>query len=114
MTASNFYFEKDIPLQVIEEGKKVRRIKAHDGKIMMVEVFFKNKAIGDNHTHEHEQATYCLEGEFEFIIGNERKIIKAGDTVYIPPMVDHGCILKSESGRLLDVFTPQRKDFLDK
>jgi quercetin dioxygenase-like cupin family protein len=112
MTNSNFYFEEDINVQTVEEGKVTRRIKAHDGKMMMVEVYFENGAIGYNHVHDHEQSTYCLEGEFEFIIGEENKIIKTGDTVYIPPMVDHGCRLKSERGRLLDVFTPQREDFL--
>lgn len=112
MADSNFYIEKDMPFEVLEEGKVMRRIKAHDGKVMMVEVNFENEAVGYNHTHEHEQATYCLEGEFEFIIGDESKIIKTGDTVYIPPMIDHGCILKTKRGRLLDVFTPQREDFL--
>ncbi|MBC7960168.1 MAG: cupin domain-containing protein, partial [Vallitaleaceae bacterium] len=67
---------------------------------------------GKNHIHVHEQTTYCLEGEFQFIIGEEIKIIRAGDTVYIPSMIDHGCVLKSSYGRLLDVFTPQREDFL--
>jgi quercetin dioxygenase-like cupin family protein len=111
---SNFYLEKDIELQVVEEGKITRKIKAHQGTMMMVEVHFENGAIGYNHTHEHEQAAYCLEGEFEFTIGDEMKVIRTGDTVYIPPMVDHGCVLKSASGRLLDVFTPQREDFLSK
>lgn len=112
MANSNFYFESEIPVQIVEEGKVSRRIKAHNGKMMLVEVYFQNGAVGYNHTHPHEQATYCLEGEFEFTIGEETRVIKAGDTVYIPPMADHGCVLKSETGRLLDVFTPQREDFL--
>lgn len=112
MEKSYFYFEQDIALQTVEEGKITRKIKAHDGKMMMVEVNFENGAIGYNHVHEHEQSTYVLEGEFEFTVGEEVKIIKAGDTVYMPPMVDHGCKLISEKGRLLDVFTPQREDFL--
>jgi quercetin dioxygenase-like cupin family protein len=112
MSESYFYYEQDIALQTVEEGKITRRIKAHDEKMMMVEVNFENGAIGYNHVHEHEQATYVLEGEFEFILGEERKIIKTGDTVYIPSMIDHGCLLKSVKGRLLDVFTPQRGDFL--
>jgi quercetin dioxygenase-like cupin family protein len=112
MAKSNFYYEQDIALQTVEEGKVTRKIKAHDGKMMLVEVNFENEAIGYNHVHEHEQSTYCLEGEFEFIIGEEIKIIKTGDSVYIPPMIDHGCVLKSAKGRLLDIFTPQREDFL--
>mgnify|MGYP005841326939 CR=1 FL=1 len=114
MEKSNFYFEEDIPFQTVEDGKIARKVKAHDGKMMMVEAYFENEAVGYNHTHSHEQTTYCLEGEFEFIIGEEKHRIKTGDTVYIPPMVDHGCVLISATGRLLDVFAPQREDFLTK
>jgi quercetin dioxygenase-like cupin family protein len=112
MVESNFYFDKDIAFQTVVEGKVIRQIKAHDGKMMLVEVYFENGAIGYNHVHEHEQCTYVLEGEFEFTVGEETKIIRTGDTIYMPPMVDHGCRLKSEKGRLLDIFTPQREDFL--
>lgn len=112
MEHSNFYYEENIKIEVLEEGKVSRRIKAHDGKIMMVEVYFENGGVGSKHTHVHEQSTYCLEGEFEFTIGDEVKVISVGDTLYIPSMIEHGCVLKSVKGRLLDVFTPQREDFL--
>jgi len=110
---SNFYFQDEIEEEVVVVGKIKRKIIAHNGKIMMVDVYFQDDAIGTEHVHEHEQATYCLEGEFEFTIGDEKKIIKQGDTVYIPPMVNHGAVLITPKGRLLDVFTPQRDDFLN-
>ncbi len=111
---SNFYYDKDIELEVISEGTVTRKIKAHDGTLMLVEVVFENGGIGPEHTHVHEQATYCLEGEFEFKIGDEVKTIKTGDTVYIPSNANHGAVLKTPRGRLLDIFTPQREDFLKK
>jgi quercetin dioxygenase-like cupin family protein len=80
---------------------------------MLVEVFYENGGEGAPHKHPHEQAAYCLEGEFEFTIGDETKVIKAGDTIYMPSDVMHGCKLLSEKGRLLDIFTPQREDFLN-
>lgn len=109
---SNVFYDKDIKLEVLEEGKNYRKIKAHDGTLMLVEVFFENGGVGTPHTHEHEQASYCLEGEFEFTIGDEIKTIGVGDTLYIPSNILHGCRLLSEKGRLLDIFTPQREDFL--
>lgn len=111
---SNFFYDKDEVLEVLEENKNYRKIKAHDGSLMLVEVTFENGAEGAAHTHEHEQATYCLEGEFEFTIGEEIKSISVGDTIYIPSNVVHGCKLKSERGKLLDIFTPQREEFLKK
>ncbi len=109
---SNFFYDKDIELEVIEEGKNYRKVKAHNGKIMFVEVIFENGGAGAAHTHVHEQASYCTEGKFEYTVGDETKIIEAGDTVYVPSNVLHSCRVLSDRGVLIDVFTPQREDFL--
>lgn len=109
---SNFFYDKDIDLEVIEEGKNYRKVKAHKGGLMFVEVIFENGGVGKSHTHEHEQASYCIEGEFEYTVGDETKIIGVGDSVYIPSNVLHGCRVLGERGVLIDVFSPQREDFL--
>lgn len=109
---SNFYYDKDIELETLVEGQNYRKIKAHDGNMMLVEVYFENGGVGTPHTHIHEQASYCMEGEFEFTIGDEVKTIGVGDTIYIPSNILHGCKLLTPKGRLLDIFTPQREDFL--
>jgi len=109
---SNFFYDKDIKLEVIEEGKNSRKIKAHNGNIMFVEVIFENGGEGSPHTHPHEQASYCTEGKFEYTVGDETKIIGPGDSVYIPSNVLHGCKLIGDRGVLIDVFSPQRQDFL--
>jgi len=111
---SNFYYEKDTALEVVEEGKCYRRIKAYDGKLMSVEVYFENGCVSAPHTHLHEQMTYCLEGEFEFNVGGEIKTVKKGDMIYMPSGILHNCRLLSDKGRLLDIFTPIREDFLKK
>jgi redox-sensitive bicupin YhaK (pirin superfamily) len=66
------------------------------------------------HGHQDmEILTYVLSGEFEFTIGDETKIVRAGDSMYKRSGVVHGCrCLKS--GVLLDTFTPQRADYLPK
>jgi quercetin dioxygenase-like cupin family protein len=109
----NFCYDCDTKLETLVEGKNYRKIKAHNGSLMLVETIFENGGEGTPHTHVHEQAVYCLEGEFEFTIDGETKIVKTGDTLYMPSNVLHGCKLLSDKGRLLDVFTPQRDDFLN-
>ena len=74
---------------------------------------FADNAIGYMHNHPHEQLTYVLSGEFEFTIEGQKTRLKAGDSVYVPSSVLHGALCISE-GRLLDIFTPQREDFLKK
>ena len=89
-----------------------RKILAYGDSIMHVEVHFEEGAVGAIHSHPHAQTTYVISGEFEFTIGDETKIVKAGDTMFDAPNVLHGCrCLKS--GVLLDTFTPFREDFLE-
>lgn len=105
-----FVFNQDIPMEDLGEGIS-RKVLAHSENIMSVEVHFEEGAIGTMHSHPHEQLTYVLSGEFEFTIGDEKKIVKAGDTMYKEPNVEHGCVCL-KPGVLIDTFTPMRKDFI--
>ncbi|MDR2787913.1 MAG: cupin domain-containing protein [Candidatus Accumulibacter sp.] len=109
---SKFFFpDAKIEPETLEENRVCRKIRAHDGNLMMVEVMFGSGAIGTEHRHVHEQVCYCLAGEFEFTVEGRTSRLRPGDSVYIPPSVPHGTVCLSE-GRLLDIFTPQREDFL--
>lgn len=92
-------------------GGVTRRILAHNGRMMAVEVNFHEGAVGAMHNHPHEQLTYVLSGEFEFTIGDETRRVTAGDTLYKEPHIMHGCVC-IKAGTLLDTFTPMREDFL--
>lgn len=88
-----------------------RRVMAHGGRMMAVEVTFEKDAAGPLHHHPHEQLTYVLSGRFAFTIDGVTQEVGAGDTLYKAPNVVHGCVCL-EAGTLLDTFTPQREDFL--
>jgi quercetin dioxygenase-like cupin family protein len=105
-----FVCGKDRPVEDLGNGV-TRKILAHDGGLMQVEVAFEAGAVGPLHSHPHEQLTYVLSGAFEFTIGDETRVVRAGDTLYKRPNVVHGCLCL-EAGVLLDTFTPQRADFL--
>ena len=92
-------------------GGVKRRILAHDKAMMAVEVQFEEGAVGSMHTHPHVQISYVLEGEFKATVGDETRIITVGDTYYTYPDVPHGVVCLKK-GKLLDVFTPEREDFL--
>ena len=109
---SEVYFpDADLDLEIVEAGKVSRKIRAHGGDLMMVEVFFETGGIGSEHRHVHEQVTYCLSGEFVFTIEGETVTLRAGDSLFFPASALHGTSCVS-AGRLLDIFTPQREDFL--
>jgi quercetin dioxygenase-like cupin family protein len=88
-----------------------RKVLAYGEELMCVENYFKEGAIGKLHNHPHTQITYVVSGEFQFTIGDKTKIVKAGDTMLKQNEVTHGCVCLKE-GKLLDIFTPYRKDFV--
>ncbi len=92
-------------------GGVSRKFLGWDNQIMMVQVKFEKGAEGTPHEHFHTQATYCASGKFEFNIDGEKKIVEAGDGVYIEPNLIHGALCL-EAGILIDVFAPVREDFL--
>ncbi len=110
---SNFCFNSDVPLKTLVEGQNYRKVLAHSENVMIAEVYFENGAVGQPHTHVHEQISYCLEGEFEYTIEDNSQILKKGDSVFVPSNLLHSCKVLSDKGVLLDVFAPQREDFLE-
>ncbi len=110
MQTPNFIFAKEAEWVQINEGMR-RQILGYDDQMMLVKIEFKTGGIGNAHTHVHRQCSYVVSGVFEFQIGDETKIVKTGDGLYMEPNVLHGvkCI---EEGVLIDTFSPIREDFL--
>lgn len=64
------------------------------------------------HNHPHEQITYVAEGELYLFIGEEKYHLNQGDIFTVPPDIMHGIQTLSSFVRLVDTFTPIRKEFL--
>ena len=88
-----------------------RKILGRGGNMMMVEVTFQNDAVGLPHQHIHEQVCYIAKGRFEFVVEGERRLVRQGDSIYIPSNAEHSCHALEDS-IIVDIFTPQREDFL--
>ncbi len=101
---------KSVKLEDLGGGLK-RKILAHGGKLMMVEVYFEKSGIGAVHAHPHEQISYIAKGSFEFEINGKKDVVTAGDTVYVESNAPHG-VKALEDSLIIDIFTPQREDFL--
>lgn len=106
----NFFISEDLKVEDLGSGI-TRKIGAYNDNLMAVEVSFEEGAVGATHSHPHEQITFILEGEFEFTVGEETKVVKAGESLFKQPNIEHGAICLKK-GRLLDIFTPMRKDFI--
>ena len=99
-----------VEFETMSKGIK-RKILARGGKIMSVEVHFEKGAIAKVHTHPHEQIGYIIKGSLELEIEGMKKIINSGDSFYVKSHIPHG-VTALEETTVLDVFTPQREDFL--
>ena len=108
----HFFYNCDAPLEDVGGGIK-RKVLAYHKDLMAVEVHFEEGSVGAVHSHPHGQITYVLDGEFEFNIDGEKKIIRAGDSTIKEAHIPHGAVCL-KAGRLLDIFTPYREDFVQK
>lgn len=111
--SKTFVCENETKWETIGDGI-TRQILGYDGHIMMVKIKAeKSGPVGVEHAHYHPQVTYVSSGKFEFTIGNEKKVVTAGDGMYMEPDVRHSCIC-IEPGVIVDCFSPMREDFLKK
>jgi quercetin dioxygenase-like cupin family protein len=64
------------------------------------------------HSHPHEQVSYVVEGEINFIMNGEQTHLIPGDMFLVPSGEPHTIQLLTQHARLIDCFTPIREDFL--
>lgn len=79
-------------------------------KIMFSFLQFDAGGVIESHSHPHEQMGLVLEGEFELTIGDETKVVRAGDVYVIHGNVPHRGASKA-GARTLDVFSPPREEY---
>jgi quercetin dioxygenase-like cupin family protein len=75
-------------------------------------VTFEPNAPAPAHHHVEQQIAIVLSGELDFTVGGERRVMRAGDCVVIPPHVPHGGVAGPDGCEALDVFTPPRAGIL--
>lgn len=88
-----------------------RRVLIHTPELMQVEFGFDKGAVGALHSHPHVQVSYVAEGRFEVTIDGATQVVGQGGSFIVPGGLVHG-VVALEKGRLVDVFTPMRADFL--
>jgi len=90
-----------------------RRILQAQGRLMLMEVRFAAGAAGYEHSHVHEQISYCVAGRFEYSLDGRTRVLAEGESIYVPSSARHGA-KALEAGTLIDVFTPVREDLLSR
>ncbi len=65
------------------------------------------------HWHEEEQITFVVDGELEFEVAGETRVLTRGQAVVIPPNVPHGARTHDGPCLEVDVFHPPRRGVLE-
>ena len=110
MKMQNFFFDKDIEAKILDE-KSRRKVLAHQDPLMACRLWFEDGGIGTHHTHPHSQITYVVSGRFDYTVSGETRTLGPGDSVFVPSDAVHGMVCL-EKGEIIDMFAPERKDFL--
>lgn len=84
-------------------------------KSMVTKMNYVKGNYADTHSHPHEQCGYVISGEYRLKVGLPDApidtLLHAGDSYAIPGNVAHSFEVL-EGGEVVDVFTPQREDYL--
>jgi quercetin dioxygenase-like cupin family protein len=88
----------------------VRKILANSPNLMLVEHTLEKGAVLPDHKHPHEQLVYLLSGEIQLELNGDSIVMSAGDSLLIPPNINHK-VETFKKSVALDIFTPRREDF---
>ncbi len=71
-------------------------------------------AAGAMHSHPNEQMIVVLEGTVDIVLEGKAFGLKTGEVMTIPSGLQHTGVGGEKGSRLLEIFTPARKDFEEK
>ena len=81
--------------------------------VMVARVLLKKGAHVPLHSHHNEQVTYILEGALKFVLEDKEVVVHEGEVLCIPPHVPHEAFALEDTVDL-DIFNPQRQDWIDR
>lgn len=88
----------------------VRRTLVNGERMMICEFILDEGARIPAHNHPHEQAGYVASGSIQLTVGDETRVLRAGDSYCARSGVDHAGVAKERSV-VVDVFSPPRMEY---
>ncbi|MEN8174836.1 MAG: cupin domain-containing protein [Pseudomonadota bacterium] len=96
-----------IDAETLPNGIVLKRL-GHGEKMSVVHWNMEDGAVVDRHHHDSEQFGYVIKGAFEIEIGDEKSIINAGDSYFVPSNTPHRFVAIGTT-EAIDVFSPPRE-----
>ena len=104
-----YYRTEDLPATEMFPG--VLRRAVHLDDVMITFFDFEPHAAIPVHEHPNQQISWVVSGKMEFDLNGEKRVLRAGDGVLIPPNTPHGGVILDEPCRAIDAWHPVREDY---
>lgn len=101
----------EMPFRPLNEKVSSRIIAGE--KLMFAEHRVKKGHVIKDDKHPNEQLTFVLDGHIKITVDGEIYMLKKGNALLIPSKVVHSCEVLEDS-IVLEVFSPPRKEWLEK
>ena len=105
----SFFSGSELKSRQILEGITLKAVSGE--KTMMTFFEFEPDVVIPSHKHLHEQITYVVEGEMEFTVEGETKILRKGDGVVIHSNQEHSAKVLSKPAKAVDAWYPIREEY---
>lgn len=106
----SFFKKADLEATRVRDGIVLRAISGN--KTMITFFDFEPGAVIPAHKHPHEQITYVIEGEMEFTVEGEARVLRAGEGVVIYADQEHSGRVLDKAAKAVDAWYPIREDYL--
>lgn len=104
-----FFRNTELPAKYPLEGITLKSVSGD--RTMMTFFEFEPGAIIPLHQHPHEQITYVIEGEIEFTLDGETRLVRAGEGVVVRSDSQHSARVLSKPAKAVDAWYPIREDY---
>ena len=99
----------DEPIE--ELNPSIGRQMLNGAAMTLARITLASGAVVPEHRHENEQIATVLVRSGSIRVGDEERVVGAGESVLIPGDVPHS-VVALEDSVVLDVFAPRREDWL--
>ncbi|MGZ4105500.1 MAG: cupin domain-containing protein [Actinomycetota bacterium] len=99
----------DVSPQQLTHGVIARAV--HGDLITLAYVELDPESVLPEHVHENEQVGMMISGSMSLRIGDEERVVRAGESWCIPSNVPHEVHTGSEGAVVVETFSPTRADW---
>ncbi|HBN09686.1 MAG TPA: hypothetical protein DD435_13885 [Cyanobacteria bacterium UBA8530] len=101
-----FCFLEELGKTDLENGVVLKRL-GSGSNLNAVHWDMNDGSVVPLHHHSQEQFGYVIQGALQIVLGEEKNLLKAGDSYFIPPGIPHEFLAVGQT-EAIDVFSPLR------